>query len=46
MELDYTPKTEIVPADLFYKSENLQKLLMSESICFKGPNRAIQLTFF
>jgi hypothetical protein len=26
MELDYTPKIEIVPDDMFYKFANLQKI--------------------
>jgi hypothetical protein len=39
---DHTPKREIVLHDLFYQCANLQKLWMSKSIHFKGPNRANQ----
>jgi hypothetical protein len=44
VELDLAPKREFVPHDLFYKCTNLKKLLMFGSICFKGPNRAIQFS--
>jgi hypothetical protein len=43
--LDHTSKMESVPHNLLYKCLNLQKFLSSESICFKGPNKAIQSTF-
>jgi hypothetical protein len=42
VELDLAPKREFVPHDLFYKCANLQKLWRSQSIYFKGPNRANQ----
>jgi hypothetical protein len=44
VELDLAPKREFVPHDMFHKCANLQNLLMSRSICFKGPNRAIQFS--
>jgi hypothetical protein len=44
-ESDYTPKIEVVPGDMFYKCENLNKILRYVSICFKGPKRAIQHRF-
>jgi hypothetical protein len=45
VELDLTPKREFLPHDLFYKCTNLQKLLRSESICFKGLIRAKKADF-
>jgi hypothetical protein len=45
VKLDLTPKREFVLLDLLYKCTNLQKLWRSASICFKGPNRASQLSF-
>jgi hypothetical protein len=45
VELDLDPKGEFVPHDLFYMCANLQELWRSESIYFKGPNRANQLSF-
>jgi hypothetical protein len=44
-ELDYTSKRESVPHNMFYKCTNLQKFLSLESICFKGPNRALWTHF-
>jgi hypothetical protein len=41
IELDHTPKRESAPHNLFYKWENLQKLLSSGSMCFNGPNKAL-----
>jgi hypothetical protein len=43
--LDLAPKRGFVPHDLLYKCANLQKLERSESIYFKGPNRANPLSF-
>jgi hypothetical protein len=47
LDSNYTllPKKEFLPHDLFYKGVNLQKFLKLGSICFKGPNRAIQPEF-
>jgi hypothetical protein len=45
MELDYSPKRYIVPDIMFYKCPNLHKIGSYGSICFKGPNRAIQHNF-
>jgi hypothetical protein len=42
VESHHTTKSKFVPDDLFYKCANLQNLLMSRSIYFKGPNRGIQ----
>jgi hypothetical protein len=44
VKLDLVPKIEFVPHDLFYKYPNLKNLLMSRSICFKCPNKAIQFS--
>jgi hypothetical protein len=41
VELNHTTKRESVPHNLFYKCGDLQKFLSSESICLKGPNRAL-----
>jgi hypothetical protein len=38
-------KDNLFPHGLFYNFANLQKLLMSESICFNDPNRTIQPNF-
>jgi hypothetical protein len=45
IELDHTPKREIVPDDLLCKCENVQKILRSTSIRSMGQNRAIQPSF-
>jgi hypothetical protein len=45
LELDIAPKRGFVFHDLFYKSANLKELWRSDSICFKGPNGANQLSF-
>jgi hypothetical protein len=45
VELDHTSKRESVSHNLFYKCVNRPKFLSSKSICFKGPNRAIQSSF-
>jgi hypothetical protein len=42
VEFGLTPKREFLPHNLCYKYANLQKLWISERICFKWPNRAIQ----
>jgi hypothetical protein len=44
IELDLAPKRAFVPHDFLYKFTNLKNLFMSESICFKGPNRAMQFS--
>jgi hypothetical protein len=44
VELDLVLKRKFVPHDLFYKCPNLKFLLMSRSICFKGPNTDIQFS--
>jgi hypothetical protein len=42
LESDHTIKREIISDYFIYKCANLQTLLMSRSICFICPNRAIQ----
>jgi hypothetical protein len=44
VELDLATKREISPHDFFYKCTNLNNLLGSQSIYFKGPNRDIQFS--
>jgi hypothetical protein len=44
-ESDHTPKIGTVPDGMIYRFANLQKLWSWGSICFKGPNRAIQHRF-
>jgi hypothetical protein len=41
-ESDHTLKRETVLDGMIYNCEKLQKFWSSGSICFKGPNRAIQ----
>jgi hypothetical protein len=36
------PKTKFHPHDMFYKHANLQKFMMSLSICFGGPHKTIR----
>jgi hypothetical protein len=44
VELNLAYKREFIPHDLFYKYANIKNLLMSRSICFKGPSRSIQFS--
>jgi hypothetical protein len=45
VELALDPKTSFHPWELFYRYANLQKFLMSESICFKGSIRVNRSQF-
>jgi hypothetical protein len=45
IDLNHTFKREFIPDNFFYKCTNLQKLLRSGGICFRGLNRATQPSF-
>jgi hypothetical protein len=42
--MDFAPKIEFDPHGFCYKCENMQKLWRSEILCFKGANKANQLS--